>query len=116
MNAINTAFSATQRTNITALCATLGRGIGHPVTVEHDATECGQHYAALCVASLPLGAHGKPGPLVSLLPSSESLEGIALMGFDGTVIESSQTLPASLAVAHDAGIQAWLVPADGAMH
>ena len=116
MTAINTAtFTTTQRAGIEVLCHDLGQRINQAVTAEYGTDE-GQHWAALCVESLPLGSFGQPGPLVSILAGAGVAGDAAVMGCDGSAVGTARDFADAIETARDAGILAYGAMAVGAMH
>jgi hypothetical protein len=74
------AFTTAHRAAIEALRCDLTRRVQRTVTAEYGETEDGTfHDVALCVESLPAGAWGEPGVLVSILTG-------AGIGGDGFVV------------------------------
>ena len=67
-------------------------------------TDEGQHWAALCVESLPLGSLGHPGPLVSILAGAGVAGNAAVMGADGAAIGTAGGFAEAIETARDAGM------------
>jgi hypothetical protein len=100
-------FTAEQRNHIEALRRDLMQRTQRTVTTEYGATECGQQWAALCVETLPLGAPGTPGPLVSILVGPGVPQGAAVMGADGSAVEPSADFHEAIKAARFAGMRTW---------
>ena len=116
MTTINAAtFTTTQRAGIEALCRDLSQHTQQEVTPEYGTDE-GQHWAALGVASLPLGSFGHPGPLVSILAGAGVAGDAAVMGSDGSAVGTAGDFADAIETARDARILAYGAMAVGAMH
>ncbi|MDQ0591355.1 hypothetical protein [Variovorax paradoxus] len=100
-------FTADQRNRIEALRRDLVQRTHRTITTEYGATDCGQLWAALCVESLPEGAPGTPGPLVSILVGSGIPVGAAVMGADGSSVEPSAEFAEAIKAARFAGMREW---------
>ena len=116
MTTINAAtFTTTQRAGIEALCRDLSQHTQQEVTPEYGTDE-GQHWAALGVASLPLGSFGHPGPLVSILACAGVVGDAAVMGSDGSAVGTAGDFADAIETARDAGMLAYGAMAVGTMH
>ena len=79
-----TAFTPFHRAAIDNLRKELIRRTHRSIVAEFGATEDGQfHDVAMCVEELPIGARGRPGPLVSILTGIGG-DGFAVMQHAGS--------------------------------
>lgn len=106
-------FTTIQREGIEALRLDLGQRINHEVTTAYGTDE-GQHWAALCVESLPLGAFGRPGPLVTLRAGADG--DAEVMGADGAAIDTVGGFAEAVQAARFVGMRTFRAMAQGAMH
>jgi hypothetical protein len=107
----NQSFTASQRNSIEALRGELSASTHHAVTTEYGSTDCGQHWAALCVEELPVGSWGTPGPLVTIVTGARVKGGLGcfgVLGFDGIPIAEGVELNEATRAAEAAGLLAWL--------
>ena len=110
-----TAFTDAQRASIEALRLTLSRRVSRAVTADYGADE-GQHWAALCVKSLPIGSFGRPGPLVSILRGANVRGGAAVMDSDGFALGDVVDFDEAIKTACFAGIRSYRALTAGAVH
>ncbi len=105
----NTAdFTADQRSHIEALRRDLVQRTHCTITTEYGASDDGQQWAALCVESLPEGAWGRPGPLVSILVGPGiPMDAAAVMGSDGSSVEPGAEFAEAIKAAKFAGMRTW---------
>ena len=100
-------FTDSQADQIEALRERLANRIGRPVFLEQDSTDCGQHWAALCVESLPSGSWGQPGPLVTFVTGTGIATGLAILDFNGTAMDGQVDAPKLMEAARSIALRAW---------
>lgn len=111
----NTAdFTADQRSHIEALRADLARRIQRAVTVEYGEDDHGGLWAALNVETLPAGALGEPGMLVSILAGAGVHGEAAVMAADSSTIANGVSMQEATKAATFAGVRAYRQQARGA--
>lgn len=110
-----TLFTDAQRSAIEALRMDLTRRTQRTVMTEYGSTDCGQHWAALTVDSLPAGAWGVPGPLVSLLVGT-GISGAAAMAADGSPLADDVDFAEAVKAARFAGVREYRAMRKGTMH
>lgn len=76
-------FNDTQRTHIDALCSDLTQRVANPVYVEYGETDEGQHWAALCIETLPTANLRHPHVLASLVTGTYVDGPAAVLSADG---------------------------------
>jgi hypothetical protein len=120
-------FTASQVASIEALCCDLSACTGHLVTSEYGSTDCGQHWAALCVEELPAGSWGFPGPLVSIvtgsgvpavlgvLGRSEAPRGFGVLGASGVALADGVTFEEAMQTAQTGAVLEWSGMTEGAL-
>jgi hypothetical protein len=107
-------FTITQRSSIEALRRDITRRIRRGVYVEYGETDCGQQWAALCVADLPRAFFGVPGALVSILTGA-GVCGFAAMAADGSPLIDGADLEHAIQAARFAGVREYRKMSKGAM-
>jgi hypothetical protein len=115
MTATTATFTPVQQAAIEALRRDLTQRTQRTVTAEYGSTDCGQHWAALCVDSLPEGSWGVPGPLVSVLVGT-GISGAATMGADGSALADGVDFNEAVKTARLAGVREYRAMRKGAMH
>lgn len=100
-------FTDDQANLIEALRQRLANRIGRPVILEQDSTDCGQHWAALCVQSLPSGSWGQPGPLVTFITGSGVTGDPEVIDSTGAPLDTQDGFAATVEVARVAALKAW---------
>lgn len=100
-------FTADQRSHIEALRRDLVQRTRCAITTEYGASDEGQQWAALCVESLPVGAWGRSGPLVSILVGPGIPMDAAVMGADGSSVEPGAEFAEAIKAARFAGMRTW---------
>jgi hypothetical protein len=100
-------FTSDQRNRIEALRLDLVQRTHRTITTEYGATDAGQLWAALCVESLPAGAPGTPGPLVSILVGPGIPIEAAVMAADGSSVEPGAEFAEAIKAARFAGMRTW---------
>lgn len=90
-----------------ALRLQASQAVNRPVELDFGTTDCGQHWAALGVDTLPEGSCGHPSTLVSIL-AGNGIPGVAVvMAADGSTVAVAKTpadFPAALRTALDAAV------------
>lgn len=74
------------------------------MTAEYGMDE-GQHWAALCVETLPKGAWASPGPLVSIVLGAGASGHVGLMSADGAAVSGGLSCDDALKSARLIGIR-----------
>jgi hypothetical protein len=107
-------FTDIQLEAINVLRTNLCRRTLGAVTVDYGDDE-GQHWAALGLESLPVGAFGEPGTLVSILTGAGVRGEAAVMGADGSAIGEGGDFSEMLKVACFAGMRTYRMMSEGAL-
>jgi len=100
-------FSTDQLRQIESLRQRLANRIGRPVVLEHDSTDCGQHWAALCVETLPPDAFGQPGPLVTFVTGVGVAGGPEVIDASGAPVEAPGGFQEAVEAARVAALRGW---------
>ncbi|VTU29922.1 hypothetical protein [Variovorax sp. PBL-E5] len=110
-------FNDRQTAKLEALCADMTQRIGRKVTPEYGETDDGDYRdVALCIDSLPAGAWGKPGPLVTLLAGPHvARDGFTVMGADGVAVVDNIAFEEALKAARFAGVREYRAMCEGAL-
>ena len=107
-------FTPAARVAIDDLCKDLTRRIQRAVRVNYGQTDCGLYYdAALCVASLPEGAWGQPGPLFSILAGPALPDSYVVMGADAAPLTERVGLAQAVKAARFAGVRRYRKMVEG---
>ncbi|MDM0073986.1 hypothetical protein QTH90_06305 [Variovorax sp. J2P1-59] len=104
-------FTATQRNQIETLRRDLVQRTHRPITTQYGVTDDGQHWAALGIETLPDGAAGEPGVVVSILTGAGIPGDAAVMASDSSSIAHGVEFPEAIKAARFAAMRAYRVMA-----
>lgn len=98
-------FALTHRSQISVLCSALTAQLSRSVSAQYGETECGQHWAALCIDAAPANNWKESEPLVTIVVGT-SIEGpAAVQGRDGSQLADGIEFSEAIKVARRAALQ-----------
>ncbi|MET3494385.1 hypothetical protein [Variovorax boronicumulans] len=88
-------FPAAQRSSVESLREQMATALQRPVTTEYGSTDCGQHWAALCVED----SRAVPTTLVSIVIGAGVPGEASVLSRDGLPLREGVAFPDALAAA-----------------